>query len=88
MVCVHGALPVLLAQAAAKPRHGARYGAAFGLSAVMAKAGGGAVGMGLAAVSVERLGFTAAFGGVAAVLLAGAGAVAVGGGNLRVALEK
>jgi hypothetical protein len=44
--------------------------------------------MGLAAVSVERLGFTAAFGGVAAVLLAGAGAVAVGGGNLRVALEK
>ena len=88
VVCVHVSLPVLLAQAAAKPRHGARYGAAFGLSAVMAKAGGGAVGMGLAAVSVERLGFTAAFGGVAAVLLAGAGAVAVGGGNLRVALEK
>ena len=88
MVCVHVSLPVLLAQAATKPRHGARYGAAFGLSAVMAKAGGGAIGMGLAAVSVERLGFTAAFGGVAAVLLAGAGAVAMGGGNLRVALEK
>lgn len=88
VVCVHVSLPVLLAQAATKPRHGARYGAAFGLSAVMAKAGGGAVGMGLAAVSVERLGFTAAFGGVAAVLLAGAGAVAMGGGNLRVALEK
>ena len=88
VVCVHVSLPVLLAQAATKPRHGARYGAAFGLSAVMAKAGGGAVGMGLAAVSVERLGFTAAFGGVAAVLLAGAGAVAMGGGNLRVTLEK
>ena len=88
VVCVHVSLPVLLAQAAAKPRHGARYGAAFGLSAVMAKAGGGAVGMGLAAVAVERAGFTAAFGGIAAVLLAGAGAVAVAGGNLRVAFEK
>ena len=41
VVCVHVSLPVLLAQAAAKPRHGARYGAAFGLSAVMAKARGG-----------------------------------------------
>ena len=88
VVCVHVSLPVLLAQAAAKPRHGARYGAAFGLSAVMAKAGGGVVGMGLAAVAVERAGFTAAFGGIAAVLLAGAGAVAVAGGNLRVAFEK
>ena len=88
VVCVHVSLPVLLAQAAAKPRHGARYGAAFGLSAVMAKAGGGAVGMGLAAVAVERAGFTAAFGGITAVLLAGAGAMAVAGGNLRVAFEK
>ena len=88
VVCVHVSLPVLLAQAAAKPRHGARYGAAFGLSAVMAKAGGGAVGMGLAAVAVERAGFTAAFGGIAAVLLAGAGAVAVAGRNLRLAFEK
>ena len=84
VVCVHVSLPLLLAQAAAKPRHGARYGAAFGLSAVMAKAGGGALGMGLAAVAVERVGFTGAFGGVAAVLLAGAVAVAVAGGNLRV----
>ena len=88
VVCVHVSLPLLLAQAAAKPRHGARYGAAFGLSAVMAKAGGGAFGMGLAAVAVERVGFTGAFGGVAAVVLAGAGAVAAAGGNWRVAFEK
>ena len=87
-VCVHVSLPLLLARAAAKPRHGARYGAAFGLSAVMAKAGGGAFGMGLAAVAVERVGFTGAFGGVAAVVLAGAGAVAAAGGNWRVAFEK
>ena len=44
--------------------------------------------MGLAAVAVERAGFTAAFGGIAAVLLAGAGAVAVAGRNLRLAFEK
>ena len=54
----------------------------------MAKAGGGAFGMGLAAVAVERVGFTGAFGGVAAVVLAGAGAVAAAGGNWRVAFEK
>jgi len=84
---VHVATPPLLAQAAQKPRHGGRYGAAFGLSALAAKAGGGAVGMGCAAVAIEFVGFTGALCGVSSVLFIGSIAIAVRGGNLNVRFE-
>ena len=84
---VHCAMPVLLMQAASKPRHGSRFGAAFGLSQVAAKLGGGTIGMGLAAIAVERMGFTSALTGIACVLFVGAVMLATRGRHLKVRFD-